>query len=258
MANDLFSIPHVFNNLSGREHLRDELTGVGQDMELPRSVEGKWGPVLRVVEQTMHEGAEAKVHFDVVLGFHIGVIRGFDVDVNIDRPSMSSGSAFGERRDPHSAEQSDRRRRGDASVSRDGRLGLAGGGADIAGHVLWDRALNEGDNVKNRDVAMHHSALLEASCFLCASASPPAESSASATGGPSPPPSEQFARSDYRAVGHRPSQRWSSRLRESDRVQPFAGWGESVKQRTSTSLMMGGSKTDSEAKRHLIEIKDGS
>ncbi|KAL1725079.1 hypothetical protein EV714DRAFT_240242 [Schizophyllum commune] len=110
-----FSVLHVFNNLSGREHLRDEPTGVGQDMELPRSVEGKWGPVLRVVEQTMHaigqEKAKVKAHFAVVRGFYFVVIRGFHVDVSVDRPSMESGSAFGERRDPHSVEQSDRRRR---------------------------------------------------------------------------------------------------------------------------------------------------
>ena len=41
-------------------------------------------------------------------------------------------------------------------------------------------------------------------------------------------------------------------------MQPVAGRGKSVKQRASTLLMMGGSKTDSEAKRDLMEIKDGT
>ncbi|KAL1725189.1 hypothetical protein EV714DRAFT_240175 [Schizophyllum commune] len=115
------SVSYIFNNLSAREQFQAEPTYVGQDVDSPKSVEGKWAHVLRAADDACvakvgwigdeGEDAEAKFYFNVVLGFHIGVIRGFDVDVNVDRPSMSSGSAFGERRDPHSVEQSDRRRR---------------------------------------------------------------------------------------------------------------------------------------------------
>lgn len=61
-----------------------------------------WLRVLSHVSEDVskRDSLRAKVERDdhVVRGFHIGVIRSFDVDVDLRRPSMSSGSAFGESR----------------------------------------------------------------------------------------------------------------------------------------------------------------
>ncbi|KAI5823243.1 hypothetical protein K523DRAFT_142566 [Schizophyllum commune Tattone D] len=67
------------------------------------------------------------------------------------------------------------------------------GGGQVSQDTYFGTALNEGDNAKGREFGVHYSVLLEAPCFLRASAPPPAESSASAKGGFSPPPIEQFA-----------------------------------------------------------------
>ena len=117
----------------------------------------------------------------------------------------------------------------------------------------------QGDNVKGQEIGVHRSVFLEAPCFLCASAPPPAESSASAKGGPSPPPIKQFARSDYCAVGYRVCRKSSAWPCQLYRVQHFAregGEAEGVDVDDDGRKQDGGSKagSDRDQRRNLFEL----